>query len=231
MIKKWSSKRGILINMKIIFSKATKRSIILLIITAIIIISVGCIETKENSETYTGELKPLKLSKEEEKLIKATGTQKFLGFEYYLDINKEKEDYRVEYLVENYHKGILQPKIFNGSTNITGSTGQIVFSTQNIGQEEERWVLSVINDNSTSTLSQNIDQPKLNMGETWKPLSSNKEIELDQPITLGVIARDSGDGILGITEEVFNDAEQALEELLTNDYVYLIKIIFTKVEK
>ncbi len=183
---------------------------------------------KENSEKKViGEIRDVDLFASEEKLLNMVGASRYFLFNYFVDYEANTEEkMKFDVWVDYYKDGEFQKKLFAGSTFINGKDeGKLLFSLHHTINSDEKWVLSVSDSKgSTSTVSQIISQPKEGYVVTWGNLT-NSPIHLEEPIILAVITGAKG-GISSVRDTVFEKDQEAIEELLENDYVYFLKFQF-----
>ena len=191
------------------------RIITILIILTFMTLSTSCESNEE--QTQVSIIKEAELTEKEEVLIKGTGINHSFVFEY-----KNNDNYdEIDIWIEKYQDG---EKI-----------GPMLKTSNPIDQESEKYIMfniSNVQDNSTWSISfiegKNISTGKIgsnnNLGRTstWE-IAKNLEINKGEHI-IAVLVGNDGNTINGIPNDFFSQPDEYIDEVLINDYVYLLKI-------
>jgi len=192
-----------------------KRFFILFIIIFVMIYSSACTDnSEENSQSI---IKVAELTEKEEALIKGTGTNQNFVFEY----QEKKENEKIDIWIEKYIGGVKIGPILKTTNPVNNDSSKyIMFNMTNI-QDDNLWSISFIEGQNIST-GKITAQNELGKTSTWDTIESI-EVEKGEYI-LGAFVGNDGNTINGVPNEFFLEPESYMDELLANDYVYLLKI-------
>ncbi|QVK20126.1 hypothetical protein KHQ82_07275 [Mycoplasmatota bacterium] len=195
------------------------------LLSVLLMILSGCDTTVKEDGII--EISPLELTENQEILVKTAGADQYFIFEYSMD---ELENIRVNCWVEYYRDGIFQDNVVELNHFQSINTGSIMLSKNTIHSNNDEWIISVVEKDSSSQSIGSIsslvnlnNEDIIGIGTTWAGLRSDKKIALNEPLILAIIAREGGDASLGIDLDVFDNDQKALERILNYDYVYIFK--------
>jgi len=192
-----------------------KRITTLFSIIIIILITVSCSPDEEIVEKSI--IKKAELTDREESFIKGTGINHSFIFEY-----QENNDVKnIDVWIEGYLGGEKIGPLLKTSNKVKDDSEKyIMFNISNI-QDKNTWSISFIEGKNISTGK--IDSRNdLGKTSTWDMVES---IEVDDgEYILAALVGNDGNTINGIPNGFFSQSEEYMREVLSNDYVYLLKI-------
>src|SRR6056297_2865664 len=192
-----------------------KRITTLFSIIIIILITVSCSPDEEIVEKSI--IKKAELTDREESFIKGTGINHSFIFEY-----QENNDVKnIDVWIEGYLGGEKIGPLLKTSNKVKDDLEKyIMFNISNI-QDKNTWSISFIEGKNISTGK--IDSRNdLGKSSTWDMVES---IEVDDgEYILAALVGNDGNTINGIPNGFFSQSEEYMREVLSNDYVYLLKI-------
>ena len=192
-----------------------KRITTLFSIIIIILITVSCSPDEEIVEKSI--IKKAELTDREESFIKGTGINHSFIFEY-----QENNDVKnIDVWIEGYLGGEKIGPLLKTSNKVKDDLEKyIMFNISNI-QDKNTWSISFIEGKNISTGK--IDSRNdLGKTSTWDMVES---IEVDDgEYILAALVGNDGNTINGIPNGFFSQSEEYMREVLSNDYVYLLKI-------
>lgn len=192
------------------------------------ILIIGTLFSCSNKNRSDGMIKKADLTNKEEQIIRTFPVDKY--FAYDIDL-KNSNINLVEYWIDYYEKGKFKNRIFGGENSVDKDKkdfNMILFATQKILAKEtdEIWSCAYFSSNGGGSGSSVVTKPKATKASIWASCETN-EIKVDKLINLAVIVE--GDQVTtGISNKVFTDNKSALEELLKNDNVYILRCKFIK---
>jgi hypothetical protein len=179
------------------------------------IYSSACTDNSEESAQSI--IKVAELTEREESLIKGTGINQSFVFEY----QEKKEIEKTDIWIEKYIGGEKIGPILKTTNPVNNDNSKyIMFNMTNI-QGDNLWSISFIEGQNIST-GKITAQNELGKTSTWDTIDSI-EVEKGEYI-LGAFVGNDGNTINGVPNEFFLEPESYMDELLANDYVYLLKI-------
>jgi len=192
-----------------------KRITTLFSIIIIILVTVSCSPDEEIVEKSI--IKKAELTDREESFIKGTGINHSFIFEY-----QENNDVKnIDVWIEGYLGGEKIGPLLKTSNKVKDDSEKyIMFNISNI-QDKNTWSISFIEGKNISTGK--IDSRNdLGKTSTWDMVES---IEVDDgEYILAALVGNDGNTINGIPNGFFSQSEEYMREVLSNDYVYLLKI-------
>ena len=192
-----------------------KRITTLFSIIIIILVTVSCSPDEEIVEKSI--IKKAELTDREESFIKGTGINHSFIFEY-----QENNDVKnIDVWIEGYLGGEKIGPLLKTSNKVKDDSEKyIMFNISNI-QDKNTWSISFIEGKNISTGK--IDSRNdLGKTSTWDMVES---IEVDDgEYILAALVGNDGNTINGIPNGFFSQPEEYMREVLSNDYVYLLKI-------
>lgn len=187
-------------------------TVILLVTFSILLSSCKIIDlTKENVILKS------ELTNKENNLIKGTGSDKYFVFE----LNLEEGEYQwIELWVDLYEYGEYKGTHNNLGTLIDNDKDKhIMFSIQEFN-DTERWVVSYFDNNTVSSRT-SITNKKYS-SSTWSDTNKVEIIEGEEH-PLAVILGTNSNNISSVPIGFFINESDYIDDLLTNDYVYILK--------
>jgi len=191
------------------------RIVTIFIALSLIIFSTSCTQIEEQDNE--GIIKEANLTEKEEALIKGTGVNYSFVFEY---INN-KDSEKIDVWIEKYLGGQKVGEILK-TTNSYGDEYDkfITLSITDI-QETNIWSISFIEGQNIST-GKIKSNNELGKTSTWDYIKSINVSEGEY--VLAALVGNDGNEINGIPSNFFQDPGKYLDDILINDYVYLLKI-------
>ncbi len=210
------------------FLKRKRCIIISCLILVIVAALLGCqplgIEDEKGNEY--NRIKTVELTKSEANLLGSAGVEKHIVFEYEL-INPQPK--WVDLWVEYYEMGEYINKITSGGFAINDNEGggRILLTINDLTSDimKREFVISLMGETGFSSASISVDKRDEDIVSTWETIDE-EEIVFDVENTLAVMVENREGNIEGINNRVFEDDEEALRDILENDYVYILKSKF-----
>jgi len=192
-----------------------KRIAILFSILAIILITSSCSLDEEKVEQSI--IKEANLTDREEALIKGTGVNNSFVFEY--QDNQDVEN--VDIWIEKYLGGEKIGPLLKTTNLLKDDLEKYIMFNMSIMQDQNTWSISFIEGKNISTGK--IDSSNdLGKTSTWDTVK-NIEVDKGEYILAAFVGNDSNN-INGIPNDFFTEPNTYMDEILLNDYVYLLKI-------
>lgn len=189
-------------------------------------------ENKNDIVKSSGEIVETKLTDRERKLLQGLDLDKYFIFDANI---KDKKIGSLELWVDYYEKGSFKNKSFGLKNDIQLTKEEnikMIFSTQKVmgSKSEEKWTFSTSSNTGGGKGSTNIKFSQSIRGLTWSSIQRSK-IVTEKEIILAAIAGTEENSMSSISiDEINADDEviknKAIERLLKNDYVYIIKCKF-----
>ncbi|MEH7224586.1 hypothetical protein V7112_12325 [Bacillus sp. JJ1566] len=184
-----------------------------------------------NTESATGQpkdgvLTPVKQNERNTQIIGSLGFDTLLMY----DLDIKNEDIKTIYFwIEHYKYGEKQEDLIYGSTaaskKMTLGASKLDFKLDD-DNSYARWTFSVSDGTALTTFEASpmeIDKENLGMGQTW--VDDKTTIVAEKPITLALLAMDSGNGIrIGLDDEVI---EYTIKD---SPEVFVVKVKMSKHE-
>ncbi len=168
-------------------------------------------------------IKHVELTDAEQQLVKAVGGDRVLRYMVDAEIGV---DITVKWVMEHYYQGKKTDDVLAAGMVTNGEKPglPIYFSSSRlVGSNEEIWNLAV----GEAGMTKRVTTPGSDYAFAWEPVQQS-EFKLDVPIVMAIGVY-SGETLHGIPEGVFND-EMAMEQLLKNEHVYILKMTFSEGE-
>jgi len=192
-----------------------KRIAILFSILAIILITSSCSLDEEKVEQSI--IKEANLTDREEALIKGTGVNNSFVFEY--QDNQDVEN--VDIWIEKYLGGEKIGPLLKTTNLLKNDLEKYIMFNMSIMQDQNTWSISFIEGKNISTGK--IDSSNdLGKTRTWDTVK-NIEVDKGEYILAAFVGNDSNN-INAIPNDFFTEPNKYMDEILLNDYVYLLKI-------
>jgi hypothetical protein len=181
-----------------------------------------------------GKIQESKLTNSEKELIQGLDVDKCFIFD--TDI-KSENILQVEFWVDYYEKGTFKSMYGGIESDIQSQKDKnknvrLIFSTQKFSANnfEDKWIFSILSEGSAGKGSISTKTPDKLQVQTWSNIKES-EIIIGNEIVLAVITGTERDMVSGISVEELNVKDeiiknQAIKELLQNDYVYILKCRF-----
>ncbi len=191
------------------------RITITLIVFALILITSSC--SSDDDLVQSSTIKEAELTDKEEALIKGTGVNHSFVFEY--QENKDVEN--IDIWIEKYLGGEKIGPILKTSNPVNNEIEKYIMFNMSDTQNNSNWSISFIEgkDISTGKIDSRNDIGKTSTWDTVK----NIEVDKGEYIIAAFVGND-GNTINGIPNDFFIEPDEYMNEVLSNDYVYLLKI-------
>ncbi len=200
------------------------------VLVSSLLVMAGCrpneIKNQVGKEYDT--IKSVKLDEDINNLLGSVGVEKYFVFDFELtDTEERKADLWVDY----YEYGEYINKIAGGGFSFgdqeNDKSGRLIMAINDMPNDvdQREFVVSMMDNNGFSSGSIAVPKRERDIFSTWKTIDK-ANLSLNRTINLAVIVEDRDGDKIDINEDIFNDNEEALNEILKNDYVYILRCIF-----
>lgn len=204
--------------------KSNKKNIVVLLMGVIFIIFTACQpnEVQDESGQEYNSIKSIELTESEKNLLGAAGVEKHFVFQYnLLDAQPKWADIWVDY----YEMGEYINKLTSGGFALDEKQGEgrILLTVNDLPSDvmKREFVISLMGETGFTSGSISVDKRTGDITTAWETIDEKKVI-FDENMILAVMVENKGEGTKGIDARIFDDDQQALRDVLENDYVYIL---------
>lgn len=209
-------------------------------IVIVIVLLTGC-QLQQDGEVELTTIEPAELSEETRQIVSALGISDVHVF----DLTRHDPDSSsISIWIEIFEHGVMkEDKLLNIISSgydvleerIKKSQVILHYKFKDSEETDDRVLslgLSILDNGGTSSSSHEIVLPPYSGGRLMSPLSGEREIQLDQPVSMLTIVEDSGNGIGYSTSDVieYDESGDIPDSFKVYDRVILFRVMLESEE-